>query len=113
MRYMLLIVNDPKAPAMPESEVGKMMATFERIGADLSAQGKLVHSARLRPTEEAKTVKLGSRPNPVVVDGPFTESKEAVGGYYMIDCDSQAETIEWAKKFPPRFWIEMRPVWEM
>lgn len=113
MKYMLLIVNDPKAPPVPESQIGPMMATFEKIGADLSAQGKMVHSARLRPTAEAKTVRLGRGPNPVAVDGPFTETKEAVGGYYMIDCASEAEAIAWAKKFPPYFSIEVRAVWEM
>ncbi|HVA79093.1 MAG TPA: YciI family protein [Candidatus Binataceae bacterium] len=110
---MLLIINDPKAPAIPESEMGAMIAGFEKIGADLSAQKKLIHSARLRPSEEAKTVRLGRRPSPVVVDGPFTETKEAVGGYYMIDCASQAEAIEWAKRFPPYFSIEVHPVWDL
>lgn len=112
MKYMLLIVDDPKAPPIPESEMGAMMNTFEKIGADLTAQRKLVHSARLRPPAEAKTVRLGRGPNPVVIDGPFTESKEAVGGYYMIDCASEAEAIQWAKKFPPYFSVEINAVWD-
>ncbi len=110
MKYMLLIVSDPTAPPIPESEMGTMVARFEKIGADLSAQGKLIHSAELRPSGEAKTVRLGRRAGPVVVDGPFTETKEAVGGYFMIDCPSQAEAIEWAKRFPPYFSIEVHPV---
>ncbi len=113
MKYMLLIVNDPKAPRVPDSEMGKMMGAFQKITEDLQAQGKLVHSARLRPTDEAKTVRLARGPKPVVIDGPFTESKEAVGGYYMIDCASVAEAIEWAKRFPPYFSIEVNAVWEM
>lgn len=112
MKYMLLIVNDPKAPRIPDSEMGKMMAAFQKIGEELQAQGKLVHSARLRPIEEAKTVRLARGPKPVVIDGPFTETKEAVGGYYMIECASQAEAIGWAKKFPPYFSIEVNAVWE-
>ena len=93
--------------------MGPMMAQFERIGADLSAHGKLVHSARLRPNAEAKTVKLGSDGKRVIVDGPFTETKEAVGGYYLGDFVSESEAIEWARRFPPFFHIEVRQVWEM
>jgi hypothetical protein len=46
----------------------------------------------------------------VVFDGPFTETKEAVGGYFIINCASEAEAIEWAKRFPPYFSIEVHPV---
>jgi len=114
MKFMLLIVGgDPKLPAPTEADFGPMMAQFQKIGADLGAEGKLVHSARLRPTEEAKTVKLGRDGKRSVIDGPFTETKEAVGGYYLIDCASQAEAIEWAKKFPPFFHVEVQQVWEM
>jgi hypothetical protein len=49
----------------------------------------------------------------VIVDGPFTETKEAVGGYYLGDFVSEADAIEWARKFPPFFHIEVRQVWEM
>jgi hypothetical protein len=114
MKFMLLIVGgDPKLPQPSDAQMGPMMAQFEQIGADLSAQGKLVHSARLRPSGEAKTVKLSAAGQRVVVDGPFTETREAVGGYYLGDFVSQAEAIEWAKKFPPFFHIEVRQVWEM
>jgi hypothetical protein len=114
MKFMLLIVGgDPRLPQPTEAQMGSMLAQFEKIGADLSAQGKLIHSARLRPNAEAKTVKLGSDGKRVIVDGPFTETKEAVGGYYLGDFVSEADAIEWARKFPPFFHIEVRQVWEM
>jgi len=114
MKFMLLVIGgDPRLPQPTEAQMGTMMAQFEQIGADLSAQGKLVHSARLRPSAEAKTVKLGSDGKRVIVDGPFTETKEAVGGYYLGDFVSEAEAIEWARRFPPFFHIEVRQVWEM
>jgi hypothetical protein len=114
MKYMLLIVGgDPGLPQPSEAQMGSMLAQFQQIGADLSAQGKLVHSARLRPNAEAKTVKLKSDGQRVIVDGPFTETKEAVGGYYLGDFVSEADAIEWARKFPPFFHIEVRQVWEM
>ena len=114
MKYMLMIVGgDPKLPQPSPDEGAAMLAQFQKIGADLTAQGKLVHSARLRSAAEAKTVKVAPDRSRKVVDGPFTETKEAVGGYYMIDCASEAEAIEWAKRFPPFFHIEVQPVWEM
>jgi hypothetical protein len=114
MKYMLLIVGgDPKLPQPNADEGASMLAQFQKLGTDLSAQGKLVHSARLRPNEESKTVKVRPDRSRVIVDGPFTETKEAVGGYYMIDCASEAEALEWAKKFPPFFHIEVHQVWEM
>ena len=88
MKFMLLVVGgDPGLPQPSE--------------------------ARLRPNGEAKTVKLGSDGKRVIVDGPFTETKEAVGGYYLGDFVSEAEAIEWARRFPPFFHIEVRQVWEM
>jgi hypothetical protein len=114
MKFMMLIVDgDPKLPTPTEAELRPMMAQFEKIGADLNAAGKMVHSARLRPQAEAKTVRLRPDRSRSIVDGPFTETKEAVGGYYMGDFASEAEALEWAKKFPPFFHIEVRQVWEM
>ena len=114
MKFMLMIVDgDPNLPMPTEAQIGSMMGQFQQIGTDLSAQGKMVHSARLRPQAEAKTVKVGRDGKRTIVDGPFTETKEAVGGYYMGDFASEAEALEWAKKFPPFFHIEVRQVWEM
>ena len=114
MKYMLLIISgDPKLPQATEAQLGPMLAQFNQIGSDLAAAGKLVHSARLRPNAEGKTVRVSADGKRTVVDGPFTETKEAVGGYYMGDFVSEAEAIEWAKKFPPFFHIEVRQVWEM
>jgi len=114
MKFMLLIVGgDPRLPQPTDADMGPMLAQFEQIGADLGGQGKLVHSARLRPAGEAKTVRLGRDGKRTLVDGPFTETKEAVGGYYLGDFASEAEALEWARKFPPFFHIEVRQVWEM
>ena len=50
-----------------------------------------------------------------VMDGPFAETKEVLGGFYLIECDSKQEALEWAKKIPLREggFIEVRPVWPM
>ena len=60
----------------------------------------------------AANIKAGQRQ---VTDGPFTETKEVLGGFYLIECDSKSEAIEWAKKIPLREGgsIDIRPVWPM
>jgi hypothetical protein len=113
MKYMLLIMDDPKAVPTPEAEMPAQIAKFVKLGADLEAAGKMVHSWRLRPSAEAKTVRAGRGPKPIVVDGPFSEAKETMGGYYMIECATEAEAIEWAAKFPPGTVVEVRAVWQM
>ena len=80
--------------------------------AELQAAGKVVHTERLRSDEEASRVRLkaGQRP---VTDDPFTETKEVLGGFYVIECDTRNEAIEWAKKIPLRDdrTVEVRPIW--
>jgi hypothetical protein len=59
----------------------------------------MVHGKRLRPDADGSRVrfKAGQRQ---IMDGPFTETKEALGGFYLIECDSREEALEWAKKVP-------------
>jgi hypothetical protein len=74
----------------------------------------MVVSERLRPDAEGcrVRVKAGQRQ---VTDGPFAETKEALGGFYLIECDTREEAVEWAKKLPLRdgSFIEVRPIWAM
>jgi hypothetical protein len=109
MQYLLLIVTDPQALPLPEAEMTQMFGAYMKVTEDLRAQNKLVHSSRLRPSSEAKTVRL-ARGEKLVVDGPFSETKETVGGYYVIECESQTEAIEWAKQLPAPG-VEVRALW--
>ncbi|HXW84604.1 MAG TPA: YciI family protein [Candidatus Binataceae bacterium] len=113
MKFMLLIMNDPKIPLVSEAEMPALLAQFQKVGADLEAARKLVHSSRLRPPQEAKTVRNPRGAKPVVVDGPFSEAKETVGGYFVLECASEAEAVEWAQKFPPGTVVEVRAFWQM
>src|SRR2546421_6078657 len=114
MKYMLITVGGaPNLPQPTEAQLGGMLAQFQQIGTDLGKAGKMVHSARLRPASEGKTVRVARDGKRSVIDGPFAETRETVGGYYMIDVASEAEAMEWAKKFPAFFHIEVRQVWEM
>src|SRR5882672_12885445 len=115
MRYMLLICGDEKAQAQAtEAEMAAVLQGHMRFGEELQASGKMVHGERLRHDSEASRirVKAGQRQ---VMDGPFAETKEALGGFYLIDCDSREEAVEWAKQIPlpEGGFIEVRPIWKM
>ena len=114
MRYMILINNDKSAPPPQKAEMETMMKGHQRFGEELVTAKKMVHGERLRGDEDASRirVKAGQRQ---VTDGPFTETKEVLGGFYLIDCDSKSEAIEWAKKIPlgEGGSIEVRPIWPM
>ena len=115
MRYMLLIGSDDKTPVqVPKAEMEAMVQGHMRFAEELSAAGKMVVGERLRPDSEASRVrfKAGQRQ---VMDGPFTETKEALGGFYLIECDTRQEAVEWAKKIPLREggFIDVRPIWHM
>jgi len=115
MRYMLLICSDDKAaPPTPRAEMEAIVQGHRRFADALQAAGKMVVGERLRPDGDASRirVKAGHRQ---VMDGPFTETKEALGGFYLIECDTKQEAVEWAKKIPLREggFIEVRPIWQM
>jgi hypothetical protein len=112
MRFMLLINIDKTAPPPQQAEMEAILQGHARFEAELQAAGKIVHAERLRPDEEASRVRLkaGQRQ---VIDGPFMETKEILGGFYLIECDTKDEALEWAKKIPLRAdrTVEVRPIW--
>lgn len=114
MRYMLLISADRTAPAPQTAEMEAIMLGHRRFGEELQAAKKMVHVERLRPDEEASRVRLKAGQHQIT-DGPFTETKEVLGGFYLIDCDTRKEAIEWAKKVPLRdgVCVEVRPIWPL
>lgn len=115
MRYLLLICSDDKGAAPPpRAEMEAIVQAHGRFAEELRASGKMVHGERLRPDSDGSRVrfKAGQRQ---VMDGPFTETKEVLGGFYLIECDTKEEAVEWAKKIPlrERGFIEVRPIWPM
>ncbi|MGH7331634.1 MAG: YciI family protein [Candidatus Rokuibacteriota bacterium] len=115
MRYMLLIGVDEKAEIqIPKAEMDAVVQGHVRFAEELSKAGKMVVGERLRPEGDASRIRLkaGQRQ---VMDGPFAETKEALGGFYVIECDTQQEALDWAKKIPLREggFIEVRPIWPM
>ena len=114
MRYMLLINSDKNSPPPTPAEGQALVQAHGRFADALRAAGKYVMGERLRPDSDGARIRLKAG-QPQVTDGPFTETKEALGGYYLIECDTKDEAIEWAKKLPLREggYVEVRPIWPM
>ena len=115
MRYLLMICTDETADdALSADEAG---ARFAEYGAWMEEMGKrslLQGGERLRPTTDATTVRVRDGET-LTSDGPFAETKEQIGGYYLVDCKDLDEAIEVAAKIPGARMgtIEVRPIWEM
>jgi len=112
MQYMLLIYGEESAwakltPDQLSAEMGAYMAYSEA----LAKAGALVAGDELQPVETAKTVSI-SDGKQTVVDGPFAETKETLGGYYLITAESLDDALAWAAKCPGARYgrIEVRPV---
>jgi hypothetical protein len=114
MRYLLLICSDKNQVPPSPAEMEAMVQGHGRFAQELRASGKMVHGERLRADGDGSRVrfKAGQRQ---VMDGPFTETKEALGGFYLIECETKQEAVEWAKKIPlgEGGFIEVRPIWPM
>ena len=94
--------------AMTPVEDGSLMTDLLRINARLTEEGKLGPAARLGPTSRAVTVREG-----LAIDGPFAETKEALLGFYVLNCTSQEEAIRIAKEMQranPSAVYELRPI---
>jgi hypothetical protein len=115
MRFMMLVIPagyETAAPdAMPDAADVERMLTYEK---ELAKAGVLISLDGLAPPSAGARVSYRGG-TPKVTDGPFTESKECVGGYWMIQVKSKAEAIEWAKRAPmsENEIIEIRQVHEL
>ncbi len=114
MRYALLICTDENTVAAASAEdTATMMKEYDVFTQDIAARGILQAGERLRPTTDATTVRV--RDGEVLLsDGPFAETKEQMGGYYIVDCKDLDEAIEVASRIPGARHgsIEVRPIWE-
>ena len=112
MKYMMLIAgNEDLWAARSEEELG---ALYDRIGrwwAEQSAAGHVVDGHELEPSQTATTVRIGLDGNTTVVDGPFLEGKEMVGGYGILDVADLDEALAIAAGWPvPGDALEIRPI---
>jgi hypothetical protein len=113
MRYLLLIYQDEAAHSKwSEEELAAEYRDYLTFGAETEKLGILAGDA-LMPTNTATTVRVRNG-KVLTTDGPFAETKEQLGGYYMLDCNDLDEAIEIAAKIPGARHgsIEIRPVME-
>jgi len=115
MRYMLMICNEEQATLnTPAAEQEAMLAEYGTFGEEMGARGVLRDGARLRPTADATTIRV-VHGEVLSADGPFAETKEQIGGYFIVDCENLDDAIAVAAKIPHARVgaIEIRPIWEM
>ena len=98
MRFMMIVKasKESEAGVMPTDE---MIATMGKYNEELLKAGVLVDLSGLQPTAKGFRVKFSGGKR-TIVDGPFTESKELIAGYWVINVKSREEALEWAKKVP-------------
>lgn len=122
MRYMMFMIPSVYQPGTPESEgVGPGFAppadgveAMTRFNEELAASGALLAAEGLHPPHDGARIAFSGK-EPVVTDGPFSEAKEVVGGYWIIDVPSREEAVAWARKCPAGEGdvIEIRRIFEM
>ncbi|MEY2468221.1 MAG: hypothetical protein QOF21_919 [Actinomycetota bacterium] len=113
MKYLLLIAGDENTDTAPGKSVDRM-AEYAKWAEECATRGALVGGERLRPTSDASTVRV--RDDKVLVaDGPFAETKEQIGGYFVIDVPNIDDAIKAASMLPGAQdgCVEVRPIWEM
>ena len=112
MKYLLLLFGDESSwENMSEEEGQAEMAAYEAYGREAVEAGVFVAGEGLQPTSTATTMRIvgGDR---VLTDGPFAETKEQLGGFYVLDCKDLNDALAWAERCPAsgNGSIEIRPV---
>ena len=98
MRFMMLVKASKasEAGAMPDDS---LIAAMTKYNEEMSKAGILLDLAGLQPSSKGARIKF-SAGRPVIIDGPFTETKELIAGYWLIQVKSKDEAIDWAKRCP-------------
>jgi hypothetical protein len=113
MQYMCLIYGDSNGRAtLSEEERNQMFAEYGAFTESIRESGHMVGGDALHPVETATTVRVRDGET-LVTDGPFAETKEALGGYYLVEADSIDDALKLAEKIPSaRFGgsVEVRPI---
>jgi len=115
MKYLLMIhsseTDDGKATP---ADLQSLMQAYGAYTEALNKAGVLLGSNRLRPTTDATSVRVrGGKTE--VLNGPYAETREQLGGYYLIDVPDLDAALSWAARCPTSSYgtIELRPIWEM
>ncbi len=108
MKFMALIYS---VDGSQSSYPGDLMGDYHKFGEEAAAAGVLIEGNALQPVSTASSVQVRDN-KPAITDGPFAETKEVLGGYYLLDCKDLDEALKWAAKIPTATYgtIEVRPV---
>ena len=113
MQFMLLIYGGDGS-SRPQSEIEAVMAAHIKLSRDLAEAGIVINGSRLKPSDTARAVRMkdGAR---AVHDGPFPETREQLGGYYLIEVADMDVALAWAARVPlfEGGGVEVRPLWAM
>jgi hypothetical protein len=116
MRYALLIYDDPQAWAeADEASKGAMYAEYEKFSNGLVEKGAMRGGEQLAPATSATTVTMENGKT-LTTDGPFAETKEQLGGFFLIECDTLDQALEAAGQIPSVKYggkVEVRPIVDM
>ncbi|MGI8794931.1 MAG: YciI family protein [Acidimicrobiales bacterium] len=112
MRYLALLYSDETVEAT-EQDWADTMAAYTAFGEAAGAAGVIAGGDALQPTSTATTVRVRNGET-LTTDGPFAETKEQLGGYYMLTCADLDDAIKWASQIPGASMgcVEVRPVIE-
>lgn len=115
MQYLLLIyANEAKqAELMQTPKAAEYMQGYRDFTDDLKAKGKFIAGEALEGTTTARSVRIREG-KVLTTDGPFAETREALGGFYMVEADSIEEALEFAARIPTAIHgtIEVRPIFD-
>jgi hypothetical protein len=123
MKYLLLMYADETIVSKYSKEDFQAAASMQRglsgpaktwgeFAQEISASGVLISNSGLAPVANATTVRV-RKGKTLITDGPFAETHEQLGGYFLVECEDLDEAIRWAEKIPTAKYgsIEIRPVW--
>ena len=115
MKYMLLIYGVPMSAAPSPEQGRQMLDEYANFGKAIAEAGVYLSGDALQPVETATTVQVNDGGDRLVTDGPFAETREVLGGYYVLDVPDLDAAIDWAARCPGSQHgsrIEVRPVLE-
>lgn len=114
MKYMCLICTpEDYYTRLSEQEMGALMGAYGEFDQAVREAGVHVDANRLQPSTTATSVRVRDGET-LTTDGPYADTKEQCGGYYVLDCKDLDEALSWAARIPSATYgtIEVRPVWE-
>ena len=113
MKYMLLMyVNESAVPKTPEEQQAVAPPVWYALMEEMKAAGVYQSSSGLSSVANATTVRVRDRKT-LITDGPFAETHEQLGGFFLLECRDLDEALRWAEKIPHAKYgsVEVRPLW--